>query len=282
MGAESGLTAESRLNSGPSSWLTSRPGAQLAATWAYRDLVRHLVLRDLRLKYKGSTLGFAWSLVNPLLMATVYTIAFKYIVQVRVERFPLFLLSGMLPWTFFAAALAGATASIVDNGTLVRKVAFPRLVLPVAAILSQFIQSALMYVLIVPALAAIEGVATLALLALIPIALLHLGFTTGLGLALAAAYVHARDTRHLLDVALQVAFWLTPVVYSLALVPPRLASLLAWNPMSWFISAYHESVVNGRWPDGSTFLVLVLLALAAGAVGVVVFARAERRFAELV
>jgi ABC-type polysaccharide/polyol phosphate export permease len=278
VGAESGLATQSRPETGPRSGL----GAQLSATWAYRDLVRHLVLRDLRLKYKGSTLGFAWSLVNPLLMATVYTIAFKYIVQVRVDRFPLFLLSGLLPWTFFAAALAGATASVVDNGALVRKVAFPRLVLPLAAVLSQFVQSALMYALIVPALAAMEGVATFALLALVPIALLHLGFTAGLGLALATAYVHARDTRHLLDVGLQIAFWLTPIVYSLALVPARLATLLAWNPMAWFISAYHDTVVNGHWPGGFTFLVLVVLALGCGTLGLIVFTRAERRFAELI
>jgi ABC-type polysaccharide/polyol phosphate export permease len=254
----------------------------LTRAWAYRDLARHLVLRDLRLKYKGSTLGFAWSLANPLLMATVYTVAFKYIVEIRIDRFPLFLLSGLLPWTFFAAALGAATGSIVDNGTLVRKVAFPRLVLPLAAVASQFVQSAFMYVLIVPALALVEGVATPALLAIIPLGVLHLAFTAGLGLLLAGAYVHARDTRHLLDVGLQVWFWLTPIVYSQALVPKRLASWLQWNPMAWFVDAFHRTAVEGRWPDWRTFLVLALAAAVSAALGITVFSRAERRFAELV
>lgn len=254
----------------------------VAAAWAYRDLVRHLVLRDLRLKYKGSALGFAWSLANPLLMAIVYTVAFKYIVRVPIDRFTLFLLAGLLPWSFFAASLAAATGSIVDNSPLIRKVAFPRLVMPVAAVLAQFLQFTAMYMLIVPALAAVEGRATLALLALGPIALLHLCFTTGLGLALAAAYVHARDARHLLEVALHVWFWITPIVYSLALVPPAFGWLMSWNPMAWFIAAYHEAVVDGRWPAVSTFAVLVLLAVASAVLGLAVFTRQQRRFAELV
>jgi len=254
----------------------------LAGAWAYRDLVRHLVVRDLRLKYKGSTLGFAWSFANPVLMAVVYTIAFKYIVRVPIDRFTLFLLSGLLPWTFFASGLAAATASIVDNSSLVRKVAFPRLVLPLAAVIGQFVQFVAMYLLIVPALAAFEGVAGPALLAIPAIAVLQLCFTSGLGLLLAAAYVHARDVRHLLDVALHVWFWVTPIVYSLALVPVALGWLMTWNPMAWFISAYHVAVVHGRWPAASTFGVLALCAGAAALLGLVVFARRAHRFAELV
>lgn len=255
-------------------------GATLAATWGYRDLVRHLVIRDLRLKYKGSTLGFGWSLANPLLLAAVYTIAFKYIVRVQVEHFALFLLSGLLPWTFFSVALGSAASSIVDNSPLVRKVAFPRLAMPLAAVLAQFVQFAAMYAVIVPAFSAFEGRATLALLALAPIAALQLAFTTGLGLVLATAYVHARDTRHLLDVLLQLWFWLTPIVYSLALVPEGFLAYLRWNPMVWFVSAYHDAAVEGRWPAPQTFVVLAALATVSAIVGLAVFTRAERRFAE--
>jgi ABC-type polysaccharide/polyol phosphate export permease len=254
----------------------------LASAWAYRDLARHLVLRDLRLKYKGSTLGFAWSLANPLLMAAVYTVAFKYIVRLPVEHFPLFLLSGLLPWTFFTTALAGATSSIVDNGALVRKVAFPHLVLPLAAVLSQFVQSALMYALIVPAFALIEGTAGPTLFALIPLALLLLLFTAGLGLALAAAYVAARDTRHLLEVGTQIWFWLTPIVYAPALVPEKLTPVLLANPMAWFADAFHGAVVDGRWPAWPSVLALTLAACASAALGLTLFTRAERRFVERV
>ena len=96
----------------------------LRALVAYRGLLRGFVQRDLTVKYKGSLLGVAWSLLHPLVMVAVYTLAFRYVVRVPIERFPLFLLSGLLPWMYFTTALAAATSSIADNGTLVRKVAF--------------------------------------------------------------------------------------------------------------------------------------------------------------
>ena len=255
--------------------------ARLGAVWAYRDLVRHLVLRDLRHKYKGSTLGFAWSLANPLLMAIVYTVAFKYIVRLPIDRFPLFLVSGLLPWTFFAASLGAATGSIVDNAGLVRKVAFPRLVLPIAAVLAQFVQFLLTYALVIPAIALVDGPLASSMLGVVPVVLLQLVFTCGLGLVLAIAYVHARDTRHLVEVALQIWFWLTPIVYSLALVPDRLRAVIAWNPMSWYVEAYHAAVVGERWPEPTSLAVMVALSASSALAGLLVFTRHERRLAEL-
>jgi lipopolysaccharide transport system permease protein len=255
---------------------------QLRAAWAYRDLLRHLVLRDLRHKYKGSSLGFAWSLLHPLLMAAVYTVAFRLIVKVPIENFPAFLLSGLLPWMFFSAALASATGSVVDNSALVRKVAFPRVILPLAAVGSQLVQFLLMYTVIVPLLVLFGVGFSLALLVLIPLIVLQVVFTIGLSLALATAYVYARDTRHLLDVGLQVWFWITPIVYSAALVPAVLASALRWNPMAHFITAYQGIVVNRAAPTIVAFAVLATCAAAAAAGGWVVFARYQRRFAELI
>jgi ABC-type polysaccharide/polyol phosphate export permease len=251
-----------------------------AAVWAYRDLVRHLLQRDLRHKYKGSALGFLWSLANPLLMAAVYTVAFKYIVPLPIDRFPLFLVSGLLPWTFLVSGLGAATGAIVDNAALVRKVAFPRLALPVAAVLSQFVQFALTYAVVIPVMGAAQGGLGLAALAIVPVVLLQLVFTAGLGLVLATAYVYARDTRHLLDVGVQLWFRLTPIIYAVSLVPPRLASLLALNPMTPFIEAYHRAVVDAAWPTAGTWLTLLLLAATSAAIGLVVFTRCERRFAE--
>ena len=101
--------------------------SQVQGLWRYRELLRSLVLRDLRVKYKGSTLGFAWSLLHPLILAAVYTVAFQYILRVQIERFPVFLLSGLLPWMFLAGSLSAATGTIGDSGTLIKKVAFPEL-----------------------------------------------------------------------------------------------------------------------------------------------------------
>src|SRR5512136_1800676 len=169
--------------------LTSR----FVALWRYRDLLWNLALRDLRVKYKGSTLGFGWSLLNPLLMAAVYTVAFKYIVRIQVEHFPVFLLSGLLPWTFFASALSAATGSVADNASLVRKVAFPRAMLPLSAVASQVVQFVLMYAVIVAGTSIVSVGPSPALFALVPLLALQLAFTIGMALACATAYVYFRD-----------------------------------------------------------------------------------------
>ncbi len=258
--------------------LASRP----ATVWQYRDLLRNLVLRDLRLKYKDSTLGFAWTLLHPLLMAAVYTLAFRYIVRMRVEHFPVFLLSGLLPWLFFSSALTIATVSIGDNSALVRKVAFPRAVLTLGAVTSQFVQFLLMYVVIIP-IALLFGVGvSAALVALLPLVLFEWIFAAGLALLLATAYVHFRGTRHLLEVALQVWFWLTPVVYPLAMVPETFRRWFWLNPMTLFVTSFQAVVVDRVLPPASALAALALLAAAAGLAGFALFARYEPRFGELV
>jgi ABC-2 type transport system permease protein len=258
-----------------------RERAPWAAAWAYRDLVRHLVGRDLRHKYKGSTFGFAWSLANPLLMAAIYTLAFAYIVRVPIARFPLYLLSGLLPWTFFAGAVAAATSSIVDGAPLVRKVAFPRLVLPAAAVTTQLVQFALTFVVVVPLAAAWTGTGLgVTALAVVPALGLQLVFTVGLGLLLATAYVHARDTRHLVEVALQLWFWLTPIVYAQDMVPPALGTLFTLNPMAHFVAIYHAALVDGTWGAPAHWLGAAIAAAVAIAAGSVVFAAQSPRFAE--
>ncbi len=258
--------------------LASRP----AALWEYRDLLRNLVLRDLRIKYKDSALGFAWSLLHPLLMAAVYTLAFKYIVRMRVEHFPVFLLSGLLPWLFFSSALTVATVSIGENGGLVRKVAFPRAVLTLGAVTSQFVQFVVAYTVIVP-IALLFGVGlSAALVALLPLALFEWIFAAGLAMLLATAYVHFRGTRHLIEVALQLWFWLTPVVYPLAMVPDPLRRWFWLNPMTLFVTSFQGVVVGHTLPSAAMVAALAFVAAAAALVGLVLFRRYEPRFAELV
>jgi len=254
----------------------------LGASWQYRDLLRNLVLRDLRVKYKGSSLGFAWSFLHPLLMAAVYTVAFKYVVRIQVEHFAVFLLSGLLPWTFFVGAVTTATGSVADNAPLVRKVAFPRVVLPLAAVASQFVQFLLMYAAVVP-VAAVLGVApSPALLALVPLIALELVFVSGVALVGATAYVHFRDTKHLLDVLLQVWFWATPIVYPLTLVPERFQWLARLNPMTLLVESCHQVVIARRWPSPAAVAGFALAAALAAAAGGWLFLRHQRRFAELV
>ena len=255
---------------------------RLALFWRYRDLVVNVVRRDLQVRYKGSTLGFAWSLAHPLVMAAVYTLAFRYVIRVGIPNFPLFLLAGLMPWMFLSSSLNIATASIVDNGALVRKVAFPRALLPLSAVASQFVQFVTMYGVIVPVALALGVGVSWAWLALLPMMALQLLFVAGLGLGLSTAYVYFRDTRHLVEVFLQVWFWLTPIVYAPSFVPERFRGFLRLNPMTPFVTSYQTIVLEHRLPPSSDLLLSLVLAVFVVLAGLQVFARHEARFAERV
>ena len=258
-----------------------RNRAPWAAAWAYRDLVRHLVGRDLRHKYKGSTFGFAWSLANPLLMAAIYTLAFEYIVRVPVPRFPLYLLSGLLPWTFFAGGLLAATSSIVDGAPLVRKVAFPRLVLPLSAVATQFVQFVLTFAVVVPLAALWTGGISPTMLAVVPAMLLQLAFTVGLGLLLGTAYVYARDTRHLVEVG-GAAVVLADADRLRAGDDSRARSRPCSPSTRWPTSSPSTMppASRARWGAPQHWLGAGLAAAVALALGSVVFASRAPRFAE--
>ena len=255
-----------------------------AAVLHYRQLIRSLVAKDLKLKYRGSVLGFLWSLVNPLLMLGVYTFAFSYILHIRIEGFVFLLLVGILAWSFFVGALVMSTGAIVDNAGLLKSVLFPRAVLPIASVMFNFAQFVLTAAVLIPVMLIVYRVPLTPLVMLYPVFLfLQLVFITGLALALSAAAAHLRDTRHLLDIALQVLFWLTPIVYSFEVqVPERFRALLLLSPMSSFIVAYQRILYYGVWPGVEVTLVALLYAITALALGTTFFLRSDRRFSELV
>jgi len=256
---------------------------RLLELWRRRDLVFVLAARDLQLRYKGSMLGLAWSLMHPLVLAAVYLVAFQYFIRIQIPNYALFLLAGLLPWIFFATAIAQAAGSVAAQGHLVRKLAFPRAALPLGSVIAQLVHFAVAYLVVVPALAAWQvglGPAALALPVLIVLFAL---FTCGIGLAAAAAQVYLRDTRHLLDVLLQVWFWLTPIVYSLEIAGlERFAAYFALNPLVPFLAAFRLAVMEGRLPGLLHVVGLLLLGGGSFLAGFAVFARAERRFAEYV
>jgi ABC-2 type transport system permease protein len=188
----------------------------------YRTLVRNLVFKDLKLKYRDSVLGVVWSLLNPALLLMVYAVAFKVVLRVQTENYPYFLLAALLPWTFFSSSFTASTQSITGNANLIRKVYFPREILPIATVLFAFSQLLLALVVFLPALVLVSGVrihSTALLFA--PVLLLHLLFTLGLAFILSTCTVFSRDIAHLTEVALVLFFWLTPIVYPVSMVPPK-------------------------------------------------------------
>src|SRR5215470_11858140 len=207
----------------------------------YHELIWNLVTKDLKLKYRGSALGFLWSFANPLLLILVYGFVFGHILKAGPHNFAFFLMVGILPWNFFSQSLLMATGAILNNGSLIRKVALPTEVFPVATVLFNLVQFLLALALFFPmALFFFKVSLAWSWLMFLPLLALHVLFTLGLAFLLAAATVFYRDVHHFTEILLTLVFWLTPIVYTLEVVPASLKTVLYLNPMSYFILAYQD------------------------------------------
>ena len=256
-------------------------GAVLVSLYRYRSLLKALVLKDLKLKYRGSIFGFLWSLANPLLMIVVYTLAFTFILGIRSEMFVFYLMLGQLAWTFFASSTMMSTASIVDNTGLLLTVVFPRAIMPIATVLFNFAQYLLTIAVFLPIMFAWYRIPLAEPMILFPAVLvLHLAFTIGIALILATVTVFFRDVRHLVEVALAVLFWMTPILYQLDRVPERLRLLILLSPLSPFVVAYQKLFFFREWPEATVWLVAVTYAVGAFVVGVTLVLAFEDRFTE--
>ena len=256
-------------------------GTVLVSLYRYRSLLKALVLKDLKLKYRGSVFGFLWSLANPLLMIVVYTLAFTFILGMRTKMFAFYLMLGQLAWAFFASSMMMSTASIVDNSGLLRTVVFPRAILPIATVLFNFAQYLLTIAVFLPLMFAWYRIPLVEPMLLFPVVLvLHVAFTIGIALILATITVFFRDVRHLVEVALAVLFWLTPIVYELDRVPERLRLLILLSPMSPFVVAYQKLLFFREWPEATVCLVAVTYAVGAFVAGVALVLAFEDRLTE--
>lgn len=255
--------------------------SELARMVRHRDLLWLLTRKDLRLKYKGTALGFLWSLLNPLLLMLVYSFVFTIITRFQVERYPVFLLAGMLPWNTFVIALSTAAMTIVANSNLVRRVNFPREFLPLASVLSSLVNLTLSLGILFVFAFFFRQPLGLPLLALPLLMILQTVFTAGASLLLAALTVYLRDVENLIGVALTIMFFITPILYPLSAIQGRrFTTVLRLNPMSWLISGYQNIWHENSWPDWNQTAAFAGLSLVVLALGWVVFRRLERNFAE--
>lgn len=251
--------------------------------WEYRHLLRNLVAKDLKLKYRGSILGFAWSILIPLMMIGVYTVAFKYVMKVETPRFVLFILIGLLSWSFFAGAVAGATDAIAGGGSLLKSVVFPRVVLPFSIVLFHLSQYVLTLAVFLPLMLILYGVPLSSRMLLFPIFLaLQVMFISGLALGLSTATAAFRDVRHLVDVGVGMLFWATPIIYEISMVPEEFQFVALLSPATSYIRAYQDIFYYAVVPDLSIWVVAAAYAVGAFVCGLSVFLAYEGRFSELV
>jgi lipopolysaccharide transport system permease protein len=247
----------------------------------YRTLVRNLVFKDLKLKYRDSALGVVWSLLNPLLLLVVYTVAFKYILQVPTENYSYFLLAGLLPWNFFSSSLVASTQAITGNAGLIRKVYFPRETLPIATVLFTLSQLLLALSVFLPALLLVSGAGLhWTAVLFVPLLLLHVLFTLGLAFVLSTCTVFFRDVTHLTEVAVILLFWMTPIIYPVTMAPPTLQRFFKLSPLAAFAIAYQDVLFWGRVPEGIVLSTLLGWTAAALLGGYTLFRRFSPAFAE--
>ncbi|MDR7485178.1 MAG: ABC transporter permease [Armatimonadota bacterium] len=246
----------------------------------YRDLLLNLVAAELRAKYRGSALGFLWSLLNPLALIVIYSIAFRSIIRIPIERFPVFLIAGILPWTFFSSSSMAATISLMVNASLLKKVRFPREIIPASVVLFHLVQKVLALVVFLPSLLVLAGHLPWTLVFYPMVLGLQVLFVMGVAMALSVLTVAYRDLRHLTEVALTMLFWLTPIVYRADMVPATLRLIFAANPMTSFVSAFQDITYWGRPPDPGTFLAMAGWAGASLVVGLAMFRQRAAYVAE--
>jgi ABC-type polysaccharide/polyol phosphate export permease len=266
--------------------------ARLRELIRYRDLIRNLVVGEVKTRYKNSVLGFVWSLLNPLAMMLVFTVVFGVLwPNEQVENFPIFLLCGLLPWNFFAASVISSLNSVVSNGNLIKKVYFPREVLPIAAVLAQLVNFLLALVVLFAALIIFRSHFSPWLWTLPLIILIQTCFSLGIGLVLSTLQVFYRDTQLVMEVVMLAWFFLTPVFYRAEQLPatysiggfenlPVQRILYILNPMASLINVYRDLLYFGYRTDIDFFTRTALTALLALGVGYWFFTRYSDRFGE--
>ena len=258
---------------------------QLRELWEYRDLLLRLARRDLTVRYKQSAIGALWAILQPLLLGVVFSVFLGNLANVPSGNgvpYPVFALSGMVMWLFFANAMSLASQSTVANAQLISKVYFPRVIIPIAAVIQPAFDF-LLALLVVFAALAVYGVDIGPQILLLPLLMpLALAVALGLGLWLSALHVKYRDVQVLVPFFVQVGLFITPILYPFHLVPQNLQPLYALNPMVGVLELYRWMLFDGSdWP-GAIVLIPVAAAIVLLVSGALFFQRAERTFADMI
>jgi ABC-type polysaccharide/polyol phosphate export permease len=246
----------------------------------YRELLNTNVRKEIRGKYKGAWLGIVWSFLNPLLMLLIYAIVFPYILRIEVENYTMYLMVALIPWNFFTTVVQLGAGSIVNNGNILKKVYFPREIIPISVVTSGLINYLITFLIVVIFLL-FSGIGISWTLLLFPvIAIIQYILILGLTFALSALTVYIRDLEHFVGVFLLMMFYVTPVIYNPEMLPVKFEWVLKINPMAYIIEAYRDILYYKQLPDMLNLSVIAVMSIAFLIVGFVIFKKLERNFAE--
>lgn len=256
----------------------------LGAVWRYRELLVVLMLRDIQVLYKQALLGAAWAILQPLFAVVIFTIVFGYFARMPSEGipYPIFAFAGVLPWTYFAEAVRRSGTGLVTDSELVRKVYFPRLIMPLANVISPLLDFCIAFVVLLMMMA-FYGIAPSAKMLLVPFLMIIAALLAlAIGLWLAPINVRFRDIKHTLPFIIQIWMYASPIVYPLSMVPEQWQGLYSLNPMVGVIEGFRWAVFDQGSPNFQALGIsaAVILVLLAG--GIVFFRRMERTFADVI
>jgi lipopolysaccharide transport system permease protein len=247
-----------------------------------RDLLRELVKRDIKLRYKRSILGFLWTLVHPLAQLLVLSFVFRVVVPIRIPHFTSFLFTGLIVWSWFQSSLILSTGAIVENRDLIKRPGFPTSILPIVTVTSTLVHFLMAFPILLLFLKIDHLQFTSALLAIPAIIVLQYLLTLAFAYLVATSHVAFRDTQYLLTVALLLGFYMTPIFYDISRIPERYRALYSMNPMAQLISAYRSILLHGSVPDPMNLAVLAVVFGALLWLGHYTFKRMSAHFAEVV
>ena len=248
---------------------------------AHRELIGILVAKQLKLRYRGSMLGFCWTLLNPLLLMLVYTLVFSVYLRIDIEKYPAFLFAGFVPWLWFSTSLQQGVTCILDGAGLVTRSRFPAEVLPIVTLTSNTVNFLLTLPLLFLFLYALHITLGPARLVLPVLIALQYALTLGPVLILSAANVYYRDLQHIILHLLTVAQFLTPIFYPLSIIPESFRAWVFFNPLTTLASAYQDVLYFNRVPPWPPLLALLALAIVMLSVAVKTFDRSKQTFVEV-
>lgn len=251
----------------------------LKSLWAYRGFIFGSVKREFQLKYLNSLLGAAWTVLNPLAMIVVYTIIFSEVMRAKLPgidtayAYSIYLCSGILTWGLFAEIVGRCQMMFIESANLLKKISFPRLCLPIIAVLSALVNFAIIFGIFTLFLIVSGTFPGVAFIALVPLLIIQIIFSVGLGVTIGILNVFFRDVGQFMGVALQFWFWLTPIVYSMNALPDFLRPYLLLNPMVPLITSYQGILVSGIWPEWDSLWLVGLCSIGLCFLGVRLFRR---------
>jgi lipopolysaccharide transport system permease protein len=252
--------------------------ARIFRVYNFRHALFDMAAKQLKSKYKGSMLGISWALVTPLLLMAAITFIFTVVFKADLKNFHLFVLSGIFPWVFFSSSLTESMSSVLSQKSIIRQFNIPIEILPLSTVLAHFLNFLIGWIIIYPVFILAKPQIIFLFPALILIIILNLIFACGLGLFFATLNVFFRDLEHLSGVLFMFWFWVTPVFYSLEMIPDKFRWICMLNPMTYFIECYRSILYQAKFPNPLIFFTVFILACFTLFAGYLFFLRFETNF----